>query len=116
MIIRGHITHLHTAPLTTKRGTTTLTAIRVLDDHTHTTHGGQPGARHSPTRYELQFIDSKHFDWSTTLDLEFNPGDQILAYVEDTVRVQEAEGTPATLIVHGIDLGHSTQPEARRNP
>src|SRR5699024_3214066 len=116
MIVRGAIAHIHSSALTTKRGSTTLTALRVVDDHTRVQHGGQPGSRPSPTRYEVQFVDSKQFQWSTALTAEFNVGDEVLAYVEDTVRVRTANKSEAepTLVVHGIDIGHSTQPGAQR--
>ena len=113
MIVRGVIAHLHTSPLTTKRGSTTLTAIRVIDDHSRLQHGGQPGSRPSPTRYEVQFVDSKLFKWSTAIESTFSKGDEILAYVDDTIRVQGNGDGPTTLIVHGIDLGISTQHRAR---
>lgn len=114
MIVRGALTHLHTTTLTTKRGSTQLTAMRVLDDHSRVQHGGQPGARPSPTRYEVQFVDSKLFEWSTALTSEFSPGDEVLVYAEDTVRVRDSADHEPTLVVYGIDVGHSTLPLARR--
>ena len=114
MIVRGTITHLHATPLTTKRGSTTLTAVRVIDDHSRAQHGGQPGSRPSPTRYEIQFVDSKLFQWSAVIPSHFSNGDEILAYAEDEIRVRTADDGATTLIVHGIDLGHSTQSAARR--
>lgn len=114
MIVRGTIAHLHATPLATKRGSTTLTAVRVLDDHSRVQHGGQPGATHSPTRYEIQFVDSKLFQWSDAIQAQFAVGDEVLAYVEDEIRVRTADNGTPTLIVHGIDLGHSVQAGARR--
>lgn len=114
MIVRGALTHLHTTTLSTKRGSTQLTCMRVLDDHSRVQHGGQPGARHSPTRYEVQFLDSKLFEWSTTLASQFRIGDEVLVYAEDAIRVRDAAEREPTLIVYGIDVGHSTLPLARR--
>lgn len=114
MIVRGTISHMHASAITTKRGTTTLTAVRIIDDHTRAQHGGQPGARHSPTRYEAQFVDSKLFEWSTALKARFSVGDEVLVYAEDTVRVQAADQAEPTVIIHGIDMGHSTQSSAHR--
>lgn len=114
MIVRGALTHLHTTTLATKRGSTKLTTMRVIDDHSRVTHGGQPGARPSPTRYEVQFVDSKLFEWSTTLASEFSPGDDVLVYAEDTIRVRDTAEHEPTLVVHGIDVGHATLPLARK--
>lgn len=114
MIVRGIIAHLHTSPLTTKRGSTTLTAIRVVDDHSRLQHGGQPGSRPSPTWYEVQFVDSKLFKWSTVIEPTFSNGDEILAYVADTIRVRDVDDGAPTLVVHGIDLGMSIQHRARK--
>lgn len=114
MIVRGAIAHVHATTITTKRGSTTLTTLRVVDKHSRAQHGGQPGARPSPTRYEVQFVDSKLFDWSSALSLEFTVGDEVLVYAEDTIRVQDGAAVPPTLVVHGIDLGHATESLARR--
>lgn len=114
MIVRGIITHLHVTPLATKRGSTTLTAVRVIDDHSRAQHGGQPGSRPSPTRYEIQFVDSKLFQWSAAIQTAFSNGDEILAYADDEIRVRTADDGAVTLIVHGIDLGHSSQSAAKR--
>ena len=114
MIVRGSLIHLHTTTITTKRGSTQLTTLRVVDDHSRPQHGGQPGARHSPTRYEVQFVDSKLFQWSTAIQERFTVGDDLLVYAEDTIRVQGDKDGASTLVVYGIDVGHATQPFARR--
>lgn len=114
MIIRGTIAHIHATDIATKRGSTVLTSVRVIDDQVRVQHGMQPGVRPSPTRYEVQFIDGKQFLWSEAIRDEFAIGDEILAYAEDEIRVRTTDGGVATLIVHGIDLGLSTLPVARR--
>ncbi len=115
MIVRGAVTHVHTTTITTKRGTTQLTALRVLDDHSRMQHGGQPGKSPSPTRYEVQFVDSKLYEWSEAIAAEFAPGDEVLVYADDSVRVTTSASGEATLVVHGVDLGHATLPLARRS-
>lgn len=114
MIVRGAVTHVHTSTISTKRGTTRLTSLRILDDHSRVQHGGQPGRDHSPTRYEVQFVDSKLHTWSEVLEEEFAPGDEVLVYADDAVRVSSSASGGATLVVHGIDLGHATSQLARR--
>lgn len=114
MIIRGAIAHIHTTDIATKRGSTVLTSVRVIDDQVRVKHGAQPGVRPSPTRYEVQFIDGKQFLWSEAIEDEFAIGDEILAHAEDEIRVRTTDGGVATLVVHGIDLGLSTLPVARR--
>lgn len=114
MIIRGTIAHVHATDIATKRGSTVLTSVRVIDDQIRVQHGMQSGVRPSPTRYEVQFIDGKQFLWSEAIKDEFATGDEILAYAEDEIRVRVTDGGVATLIVHGIDLGLSALPVARR--
>lgn len=114
MIVRGEITHIHVATIPTKRGTTILTALRLVDDQAHARHGGQPASRPSPTRYEVQFVDSKLSEWSTAIEGSFNVGDDVLVYAEDEVRVDLKPDGSAILVVHGIDLGQATRAQARR--
>lgn len=115
VIVRGEITHLHTATISTKRGTTALTAIRLIDDQPRTLRGGQPASRPTPTRYEVQFVDSKLLDWSTAIKDRFRVGDDVLVYAEEEIRVDIKPNGAAILVIHGIDLGLATQAQARRN-
>lgn len=114
MIVRGEIAHIHVAAIPTKRGTTILTALRVVDEQAHARHGGQPASRPSPTRYEVQFVDSKLSEWSTAIEKAFHVGDDVLVYAEDEVRVDIKPDGTAVLVVHGIDLGRATRAQAQR--
>lgn len=105
MVVRGTLTRIHVSSIPTKRGDAVLTSLRVIDDQAPRSHGSQPNGPATETWFEVQFLDTKHARWSTTLTESFTPGDRILAYVEDSIRLKAIEGKPGLVNVRGIDIG-----------
>lgn len=113
MVVRGTLTHIHVSSIPTKRGEAVLTSLRVVDDQAPRSHGSQPNGPPTETCFEIQFLDSKQARWSTTLAESFTPGDKILAYVEDSIRLKAVEGKAGLVNVRGIDIGLAFSAHAR---
>jgi len=112
VFIRGHINHIFSTDIDSRRGPVTLTSVWIVDRHDYVTPTKQ-----SPTLYEVQYLDDKTHSWEDALDA-FADGDRVLAVIRDDIEVctsTNEDGSPRTWIkARGLDLASSSLDRARR--
>lgn len=112
MMIAGHIDHIFSTEIETRRGTVALTSVWIVDRHDYLTPTKQPS-----TMYEVQFIDDKIHDWSRAISANFAAGDRVLAVVKDGLEAVTSlgnDGNPRTFIkARGQDLAAPIFDDAR---
>lgn len=113
MLIRGHIDHVHSADIESRRGPVTLTSVWLVDHHDHV-----PVTKQPPTLYEVQFVDDKTTDWASTIASRFNDGDRVLAVVRDDIETATSTSAAgdirAYIKARGLDLALSALDTARK--
>lgn len=103
MMIAGHIDHIFSTEIETRRGPVALTSVWVVDTHDYLSPSKQPS-----TLYEVQFIDDKVHDWSGAIAANYSEGDRVLAIVKDNLEAvpsnDEAGNTRVFIKARGMDL------------
>ena len=113
MLVRGHIDHVHTIDIDSRRGPVSLTSVWLVDHHDHV-----PATKQPPTLYEVQFLNDKTHDWAHAITSRFHEGDRVLALVRDDVETATATSIDgdqrAYIKARGIDLALSALDTARQ--
>lgn len=111
-MITGHIDHIFSTEIDTRRGTVQLTSVWIVDSHDYLSPSKQ-----EPTLYEVQFIDDKIHNWSGTIPEHFSPGDRVVALVKDgleAVPSSNVDGQARAFIkARGLDLAAPLLDDAR---
>src|SRR5699024_6872773 len=87
-LIRGHIDHVPTTEIDSRRGPVTLTSVWLVDHHDHV-----PATKQPPTLYEIQFLNDKIHDWAHAITTRFHDNDRVLALVRDDVETATTNST-----------------------
>lgn len=114
MFIHGHIDHVFTTDIDTKRGPVALTSVWIIDRHDYVTPTKQ-----DPTLYEVQFLDDKLHRWEDALD-HVADGDRVIAHIRPDVETRTSTDTNGTtrawIRARGLDLATSWLDSARPTP